>query len=500
MKVAIVYPPFSKIGKIAFLSQNRYFKYSNSREVALYPVVLATAATMLKDDGHKVLWLDGINEGLSFEEFDRQLAAFKPDLVVAETKAPVVKKHWEFFAHCRECLPEARLVAIGDHVTLFPEETLLRSPVDFVLTGGDYDFLLRNLTRYLPDRVADLEPGIWYRRNAQVASTGPFELDHDLDATPLIDRELTKWWLYKEADFYEPSARVMFGRGCGGIGGRAGFCTFCIWVHSLWKRGWRLRSPAHCVREVTNLVENYGVREIFDDTDGGACFDKHWLEGFHEEMKVQGLLGKVFISSNVRADVLQDPEVCKLMVDAGYRMVKPGVEAGTDQTLRRIGKDATVAQIVNGVKTAKDHGLVIHLSAMVGYPWETEEDAQRTYEVMKELMLYKTRAGDSLQASIAMPYPGTPLWRMAVKNGWLTIQEDEYEKLDMDGPVMKTNGVDACAWTKKLWALHYDPRFILRSLVTIRNWDDVALLTRGLRSQLGHFKDYARDGVLGLLR
>lgn len=490
MRIAIVYPPFSKDGKTAFLSQNRWFKYSSARGVALYPVVLATAATMLKNDGHAVLWLDGINEGLSFEEFDRKMAAFEPDLVVAETKAPVVKRHWDFFAHCKERLPKSSLVVVGDHVTLFPEESLVRSPVDFVLTGGDYDFLLRNLTRCLPDRMADLEPGIWYHENREVVCTGAFKLEHDLDGTPLIDRELTKWWLYKEADFYAPSARVMFGRGCGGIGGRPGFCTFCIWVHSFWKTGWRLRNPKHCVREVKDLVDNYGVREVFDDTDGGACFDKKWLEGFRREMEAQGLRGKVCISSNVRADVLQDPEVCKLMVEAGYRMVKPAVEAGTDETLRRIGKDATIDQIVRGIKTAKDHGLVIHLSAMVGYPWETEEDVQRTYELLKELLLYKTRAGDSLQASIVMPYPGTPLWRMAIKNEWLTIQEDEYEKLAMDGPAMETNGVDPCFWIKRMWALHHNPLFLIRSLLSVRRLEDIQLLARGLRSQIGHLGDY----------
>ncbi|MFV2045371.1 MAG: radical SAM protein, partial [Anaerolineales bacterium] len=448
MKVAIVYPPFMKDGKIAFLSQNRYFKYSNSREVALYPVVLATGATMLKQAGHEVLWLDGINEGLSFDEFDKQLAAFDPDLIVTETKAPVVKEHWKWFEYSKRNLPDALLAIAGDHVTCFPEETLDNSIVDHVLAGGDYDFLLRDLVSYLSQNVIGSTPGIWTRQNGRYSTSRPFELDNDLDDTPIPDRKLTKWWLYREADFYEPSARVMFGRGCGGVDGRPGFCTFCIWVHSFWKLGWRLRSPEHCVAEVKELVEDYGVKEVFDDTDGGACLDKDWLIGFQREMKEQDLIGKVFISSNVRGDVLQDPEICELMVSSGYRMVKPAVEAGTNATLKKIGKDCTIEEIVRGIKTAKDHGLVVHLSAMVGYPWETENDVKETYEVMKELMLYKTRAGDSLQASIIMPYPGTPLWRMARKNGWLKIREDEYEKLDMESSVMSTNDIHAKVWTK----------------------------------------------------
>ena len=37
------------------------------------------------------------------------------------------------------------MVIVGDHVTALPEETLRNCPVDYILTGGDYDFLIVNL-------------------------------------------------------------------------------------------------------------------------------------------------------------------------------------------------------------------------------------------------------------------------------------------------------------------------------------------------------------------
>jgi hypothetical protein len=65
-------------------------------------------------------------------------------------------------------------------------------PADFLLTGGDYDFLLRNLLRHLSDG-ASLEPGIW-RTAAPMASRAtaapsPRATTCDL---PRIDRDLTQ--------------------------------------------------------------------------------------------------------------------------------------------------------------------------------------------------------------------------------------------------------------------------------------------------------------------
>ena len=40
-------------------------------------------------------------------------------------------------------------VLMGDHVTALPEESLQNSPVDFVITGGNYDFRRLNLSNSL---------------------------------------------------------------------------------------------------------------------------------------------------------------------------------------------------------------------------------------------------------------------------------------------------------------------------------------------------------------
>ena len=111
----------------------------------------------MKREGHEVLFLDGIAGEISNDEFESRLASFKPDLVVLETKTPVVKRHWNWIdSHSSNGFKTA---LAGDHVTALPEESMNACRVDYILTGGDWDFLLKNLVASAGD-TSKLEAGI----------------------------------------------------------------------------------------------------------------------------------------------------------------------------------------------------------------------------------------------------------------------------------------------------------------------------------------------------
>jgi radical SAM superfamily enzyme YgiQ (UPF0313 family) len=376
---------------------------------------------------------------------------------------------------------------VGDHVSALPEESMKNCSVDYVITGGDYDFALTKLCKALEEDRQISCGGIWYRENGKIKNSGRSEEVQNLDELPFIDRELTQWDLYGEAYLYKPCTYIMSGRGCGRVGG-VGVCKFCSWQHNLWSCGARLRSPGNFADEIERLVERYNVKEIFDDNESGAVWNKKWLKKFHIEMRDRGLIGRVILSTNSRADCL-DNETCELLKKSGFRLLKVGLESGNNETLKRILKKESIEHIMGGVKTAKDHGLIVMLTVMTGYPWETESDVKRTYEVVKELMLYKTRFGDSLQASVVVPYPGTPLYREAMKNNWFSINPKDYEKFDMSQSVLKAQ-VDAYMWCDKLWSIHKDPKFMFNSLITMRSTHDLKLAHKGFRSVMAHTNDF----------
>lgn len=491
MRAAVLYPPFQKNGEYPLLSQNRHLKFSRSREVRIFPLVPASLATLLKTRGHEVLFLDGINRRMSASEYDAAVRDFCPDIVFLETKAPLIPLHWEYIRRLKNQLPRTHTVLMGDHVTYFPVESFEQSPVDFVVTGGDYDATGAALCDHLDGRGA-LPPGVFFRKpSGEATSSGAHRLIENLDTLPFIDRELTRFQDYGEAYLLRPVAYLLTGRGCGApqsSGGGVGLCTFCIWQHAFWDRTARLRSPANVAAEMEWNYRKFSVAEFFDDNESGPLFSKSWLRAFRDELKRRKLIGKFRISSNCRADTL-DAETADLLVDCGWRLLKIGLESGNSETLKRLAKCEDVERIKQGVKLAKDKGLVVLLTTMLGYPWETEEEARRTYETAKELLLYKPRTGDCLQASTVVAYPGSPLHRQALQKGWLVVPPADYAAYDMSRPVLKTS-IRTGYWTAKTWKLMSHPKFLWGTLTHVRHRKEVDLLWRGLRSLLGHVRDY----------
>lgn len=482
MKVTIAYPPLENDKGVPLLSQNRQFQWFNS-PTYIYPMVPAYAATMLDRAGHEVAWVDGIAEEISYSTWLDRMMGSSPDLIAIETKTPVIKTHWRMIGEIKEACPETKVALMGDHVTALPEESLQNSPVDFVLTGGDYDFLLVNLAGWL-DGKGKLEPGIWFRQDGALKSTGKFELDHDLDDLPFIDRDLTKWKLYSEknGNFKRlPGTYTMAGRDCWWRKG--GGCTFCSWTTIYPK--WRARRAELLADEIGILIERYGVKSVFDDT--GAFPIGETLRKFCKLMIERGYNEEIEFSCNMRFGALS-LEDYKLMKQAGFRMLLFGLESAQQETLNRINKNLTVEQIKDSCQKAKEACLEPHLTIMLGYPWESREDAFRTFGLAK--YLFEKGWADTLQATIVIPYPGTRLFAECKDNGLLsTLDWDEY---DMRKMVMKSElcEEDVKEITQRMYKLFMNPKYVMHKFANIRSYEDMAFILRGAKKVAGHLKDF----------
>ena len=97
-----------------------------------------------------------------------------------------------------------------------------------------------------------------------------------------------------------------------------------------------------------------------------------------------------------------------------------------------------VEKIKQDLILAKAAGLQSHITAMFGYPWETYDEAKRTYDMVRWLLL--NGWAWSAQATIAIPYPITPLWKYSKENKLLTTEE--WSDYDMTKAVMKITRFD----------------------------------------------------------
>ncbi|MFA7256070.1 MAG: radical SAM protein [Kiritimatiellales bacterium] len=475
MKVMIGYPGLPSEKGIPLLSQNRQFQWFN-KPTFIYPMVPAYAASMAKEAGHEVFWADGIAEQWSSEEFERYYLEFSPDFFLMETKTPVIKTHWKIIKRLKEICPGSKVVLCGDHVTALPEESMQACPVDYVLTGGDYDFLFNELIN-----GEALPPGVWYRESGVTKNSGAFELNHDLNHLPFLDRELTKWDLYarENGNFrYTPGTYTMVGRDCWW-----GKCSFCSWT-TLYNN-WRVQSPQRALDEIGHILDLYPVKEIFDDT---GCFPAgKWLKEFCEGFIARGYHKRVVMGCNMIPGILTQ-ELYDLMSAANFRFVLFGLESADQATLERINKCGKARDIENSMQMAQQAGLEPHVTCMVGYPWETREQAQATVDFTKRLFDQGTI--DTLQATVVIPYPGTPLFKECQQNGWL--KTEDWDRYDMREPVMNTMMGDAEVMdlTQGIYKSFLTPRFIWRKIKKIRGWSDVLYYWKAGSRVLGHLMDF----------
>lgn len=483
MKVVIAYPPLQSDKGVPLLSQNRQFQYFKE-PTYIYPVVPAHAATMLKRAGHDVIWLDAIASEMTYQVFLDKIRQIKPDLIAIETKTPVVKHHWRILDDLKKlCTANYDLTTVlfGDHVTALPQESFDHSKVDFVLTGGDYDFLLLNLCNVLGKSQGHLEPGIWYREQGTVKNTGAFKLDHDLNTLPLIDRDLTQWqrYAYKNGNFKNtPGTYIMAGRDCWW-----GRCKFCSWP-TLYPQ-FRCRSVEHVVNEIASLVERHGVREIMDDSGTFPAGD--WLSDFCAKMIEKGLNKKVVLDCNMRFGALTLQEYQK-MKEAGFRLVLFGLESANQKTLDRIDKNVHVAEIIESCRLARQAGLYPHITIMFGYPWETYEEALQTLNLGRWLL--KKGYAYTVQATVVIPYPGSGLFDECRKEGWL--KTTDWNDYDMKCPVMKVlfDEKKVAGLVQGIYKVAFDPEFIARRVLSVRSFSDLNYFTRGIRKIMGHIFDF----------
>ena len=482
MKIMISFPPLEGEG-CPMLGQNRQFQWFHNPSF-IYPMVPASAATLLKHKGHNVIWNDCIAERWNYEKFLNFYVKQKPDLISIETKTPVIKQHWKIIDKLKEIHPNCIIVLMGDHVTALPLESMEKCQVDYVITGGDYDFLLAEIVDYIKGTNNDLPKGIWYRDNTGIKNTEVFELNSDLNSLPFIDRDLTKWYLYGERLYKrEPFTYTMVGRDC-----PYGKCTFCSWT-TLYNN-FRTRSPESLLDEIGILIEKYKIREIFDDT--GTFPSGIWLNRFCEGMIERGYNKKLIFDCNFRFDYITKKRAT-MMKEAGFRLMKLGVESANQKTLDKLRKNSTIDQIKNGCKIAKDAGLDVHLTIMVGYPWETKDDALRTLELADNLM--KSGLADMLQSTIIIPYPGTLLYQQAIENDWFSIGVDQYEKFDMTTPILKTINMtpsEVMSISKRIYKSFLNPKFILKHLKKVNSYEDFKYLLRGIKPLIGHLRDFSR--------
>ena len=470
MRVAIGTPPLEGINQT--LMQNRQYQ-EFSHKTTIYPVIPAYAATIINNMNHDVLWMDGPTEGYSWQEYKEELIDMNVDLVAWEVKTPTVKRVWELIKDLKSSMKrEIKVCLFGDHVTALPEESLKNSEADYIVVGGHYDY---GLVKLLIN---------WSVLKGRTI----IEAHKRIKTLPVINRELTNWrsYAYKNGNFkYTPGTYTQFARDCWHR--KDGGCTFCSWTNLF--KNYSVMSVDQAMEEIENCA-SLGVREIFDDS--GTFPIGAWLHDFCKQLrkfnkgKRHGK-ARITMGCNMRAGALKKEE-WNLMGRSGFRFILFGLESANQRTLERINKGQKDGDIQTSCRDATKAGLETHATCMVGFPWESKEDAEKTIGLTRNL--FNKGMLETLQATICIPYPGTKLFKDCEEEGLLRTKD--WPRYNMKEPIMKCpiHDEEIMRMTRDIYKSCITPGFIFKRVMGISSWDDFKYCMRAVSYMKGHLNDF----------
>jgi radical SAM superfamily enzyme YgiQ (UPF0313 family) len=167
------------------------------------------------------------------------------------------------------------------------------------------------------------------------------------------------------------------------------------------------------------------MKEIFFDDDTFTA-DPPRAREIAQRLKPLGLCW----STNSRANV--DRDTLKVMKDGGLRLFVVGYESGNEQILKNIKKGVNIERARRFTKDCHDIGILIHGTFIIGLPGETHETIEETIRFAREMN------PETLQVSLASPYPGTHFYQYVQDNGFLvqSVYNDEagYQKCTVTYP------------------------------------------------------------------
>src|SRR5216117_931942 len=297
--------------------------------------------------------------------------------------------------------PALRIGLIGAHVAVQREAALAASPaLDFVC-GNEFDFTIREIAEGCA--LASVA-GLSYRdAGGELRRTPERGTLEDMDALPWVvdvyarDLEIERYAIgYLE----HPYVSLYTGRGC------RSKCTFCLWPQTVGGQRYRTRSVEHVVAEIELATKHFPqVKEFFFDDDT-------FTDDLPRAEAIARGLGKLGVTWSCNAKANVPRETLRVMRENGLRLLLVGYESGSQTILNNIKKGVRVDGARRFTRDAHDLGIKIHGTFIVGLPGETRQTIEDTIAYACEI------DPTTIQVSIAVPYPGTALFRQAKDNGW----------------------------------------------------------------------------------
>lgn len=319
---------------------------------------------------------------------------------------------------------------LGGHLASPEPKFFLEKTMADAIVIGEGEVTMLELLTALQNKTSLQEVnGIAYIENGNFVKTAPRELIQDIDSIPL-----PAWDLFP-MDHYallrlpniknsERCMPVLSGRGC------TFTCNFCYRMD----QGFRPRSAESIIEEIQILQKDYAISYI-------AFSDELLMNSVQRTTE----LCEAFIKAklNIHWDCngrlnYATPDVLNLMKDAGCVFINYGIESMDEQALRNMKKALTVSQITTGIENTLAAGISPGYNIIFGNIGENAESLRLGVEF---LLKYDDHAQMRTIRPVT-PYPGSPLYDLAIEKGFLKDCQDFYENKHLNSDLLSVNFTD----------------------------------------------------------
>jgi len=214
----------------------------------------------------------------------------------------------------------------------------------------------------------------------------------------------------------------------------------------------------------TVMKELRYVRSVSRDTrffvDDNFTADKMRTKELLREMISEKLTSDW--TAQVRTDAAADPELLRLMADAGCHTVHIGFESINPGTLEHYNKKQTLKDIVGSIRAFRDHGIHIHGMFVIGADTDDVDVIKKTVDFAMQNGIH------TIQLMVLTPLPGTPFFK-EMKEGGRLLHSD-WSKYDAHHAVFRPSLMSAWALqteTMKGMGRFYSWKYILKHLAKL---------------------------------
>lgn len=386
------------------------------------PYGIYLLSSILKLNGHNVDIADLIAKGnIDLSDYNKRINEY--DLIgIGATSFS-----WPTALQCiREIRKHSKKIPIvlgGVHPSMFDQYILNTTDVDYIIRGEGEIAIVELCEMLNGERNIDSVTNISFKNSENKIIRNNIERVVNLSDIPIPD--------YTSLPHGQYSALSLeSSRGC----------PFdCIFCSTNYRKTYRTLSPITFVDHVEEVlpfldkVKNQGIQIIDDEfslkTDRVIAIANELTRRklnikFVFDARARDLLNEEFIEAIA-------PYTSRLLI---------GAECGYNSGLKRVGKKITIDVLENAAKNLKKFGLsnLCDCSFVIGFPWETYDDALKTINFASELMI-KYDVNILLQWYLQIP--GSRLWQKQKEKG--VVSEALYDEYGLfRNPYLFRTGVN----------------------------------------------------------